>query len=34
MFVEALKQLIYGWLIDWFRGQLDKAQDKVVKKQK
>jgi hypothetical protein len=28
MFVEALKQFLYGWLMDLIRGQLEKAKEK------
>ena len=32
MFLEALKQFLYGWLFTWVKNQLAEAEEKYAKK--
>lgn len=32
MFVEALKQFVYGWLFKWIRENIEEAEDKYARK--
>ena len=32
MFLEALKQFIYGWLFKWVRDNLEEAEDRYASK--
>ena len=32
MFIEALKQFIYGWLFKWVRDNLEEAEERYANK--
>ena len=32
MFLEALKQFIYGWIFKWIKDNLSEAEDKYAQK--